>query len=104
MPKTNGFAVASLVLGLLGLVGIGAILAIVFGYHARSQIDASEGRQVGRGMAVAGICLGLLWFLLLGSAILALMVNPTIGAGIFVGFGCVLAAWALDDVANAVRA
>jgi hypothetical protein len=37
------------------------ILALVFGYVGKSQIDASGGRQTGRGMAVAGIVLGWVW-------------------------------------------
>lgn len=51
-------AVASMVLGILWIWGIGAILALVFGYLAKSQIDQSGGTQTGRGMAVAGIVLG----------------------------------------------
>jgi peptidoglycan/LPS O-acetylase OafA/YrhL len=62
-PTTNGFAVASLVLGIAGflLCFVGGILALVFGYKARREIDASGGRQTGRGMAVAGIVLGWVW-------------------------------------------
>jgi hypothetical protein len=56
--KTNGFAIASLVLGIVWIYGIGSILALVFGYQAKNQIDASGGRESGRGMAVAGIVLG----------------------------------------------
>jgi hypothetical protein len=57
--KTNGMAIASLVLGLLGwLYLIPAILALVFGLTAKKQIDASGGAQGGRGMAVAGVVLG----------------------------------------------
>lgn len=60
---TNGFAVAALVLGIVGgFACIAWILALVFGYIARNQIDASEGRQGGRGMAIAGIVLGWVWF------------------------------------------
>jgi hypothetical protein len=60
--STNGFAVAALVLGILGPVACVAwILALVFGYVGRNQIDASGGRQVGRGMATAGIVLGWVW-------------------------------------------
>lgn len=60
---TNGHAIAALVLGIGGFVicGIGAILALVFGYQAKREIDASGGAQKGRGMAVAGIVLGWLW-------------------------------------------
>lgn len=55
---TNGLAIASLVLGILWMWGIGSILAVIFGYTGRNQIDASAGRQTGRGLAVAGIVLG----------------------------------------------
>jgi hypothetical protein len=59
-PKTNGLAIASLVLGIaqIFICIIGGILALVFGYIARRQIDESGGTQGGRGMAVAGIILG----------------------------------------------
>jgi predicted acyltransferase len=58
--KTNGLAIASLVLGCVGFVFcfIPSILAIVFGYIAKSQIDQSGGTQQGRGLAIAGIVLG----------------------------------------------
>jgi hypothetical protein len=59
-PRTNGLAIASLVLGIaqIFLCIIGGILALVFGYIARRQIDESGGTQGGRGMAIAGIILG----------------------------------------------
>ena len=60
--RTNGYAIASLVLGILGITGpvflIGPILALVFGYSGKRQIDESAGRENGRGLAVAGIVLG----------------------------------------------
>jgi len=60
VPRTSGMAVASLVLGLLGLCGIGSLLAVIFGHQALSQIDASNGMVTGRGMAIAGLVLGYL--------------------------------------------
>ena len=57
-PTTNGYAIASLVLGILWIWWLGSILALAFGYSARRQIKASEGRQTGEGLAVAGIVLG----------------------------------------------
>jgi Domain of unknown function (DUF4190) len=69
---TNGLAVASMVCGILWLYWLGSILALVFGYVAKSQIDRSHGGQGGRGMATAGIVLGwvgvgfLVLFILLG--------------------------------------
>ena len=55
---TNGLAIASMVLGILWIYWIGSVLALVFGYIAKGQIDKSAGRQSGRGMAIAGIVLG----------------------------------------------
>ena len=56
--RTNGLAIASMVLGILWLYWIGSILALVFGYVSKKQIDESGGMEGGRGMAVAGIVLG----------------------------------------------
>ena len=53
---TNGLAIASMVLGILWIYWIGSILALVFGYVARSQIR--ERHEGGDGMAIAGIVLG----------------------------------------------
>jgi len=55
---TNGLAIASLVLGIVWLWGVGSILALVLGYTARNQIRDTGGRQGGNGMAIAGIVLG----------------------------------------------
>jgi type II secretory pathway pseudopilin PulG len=61
--STNGFAIASMVLGILWIYWIGSILALVFGYIAKKQIrdsfdpEWSDG-QKGRGIATAGIVLG----------------------------------------------
>ena len=60
-PKTNGFAIASLILGIIPCTGITSILAIVFGFIARNQIEQSGGTQQGSGMALAGIILGFVW-------------------------------------------
>jgi Domain of unknown function (DUF4190) len=55
-PRTNGLAIASFVCSLLfWLYGIGAILGLVFGFIARSQIKRSGGSQQGGGLALAGI-------------------------------------------------
>jgi hypothetical protein len=56
---TNGFAVASLVLSLVWVGGVGAILGIIFGVHAHNQIRLYEGKQAGWGMATAGIVIGI---------------------------------------------
>ena len=60
-PGSSGKATAALVLGILGLVFcplICSVLALVFGYQGRREIDASGGQMSGRGSATAGIVLG----------------------------------------------
>ena len=74
--KTSGLAVASLVLGILWLYWVGSVLAVVFGYMAKQQIDQSHGAQTGRGMAIAGIVLGWIGLGLLVIAIIAVAANP----------------------------
>ena len=67
----NGFAIASLVLGITWVWWIGSLLAVIFGWIARRQIDESNGWERGRGMATAGLVLGLVWLALLALAIVA---------------------------------
>lgn len=76
-PRTNGLAIASLVLGIVWIYGIGAILALVFGYMAKSQIDQSGGREGGRGLAIAGIVLGWVGLAGIVLAILVLAIAST---------------------------
>ena len=53
---TNGLAIASLVLGAVGLVacGITAIPGLILGIIAINQINNSPVRQEGKGLAIAG--------------------------------------------------
>jgi hypothetical protein len=74
--RTNGLAIASMVLGILWFYWVGSVLALVFGYVAKGQIDASRGTQGGRGMATAGIVLG--W---IGVAVFALLLLAGISVG-----------------------
>jgi hypothetical protein len=67
----NGLAIASMVLGIVWLYGVGSILALVFGYQARKQINRSA--QRGAGMATAGIVLG--WVGLVGVAFIIFFVT-----------------------------
>jgi hypothetical protein len=55
-----------LVLGILWLLGLGSILAVIFGFVARQQIRARG--QRGNGLSIAGIVLGFVGiaFLVLG--------------------------------------
>jgi hypothetical protein len=62
--KTSGAAIASLVLGLLGLVPfVGfplGIVAVVLGASSGGRIKNSRGTLGGEGMATAGLILGIL--------------------------------------------
>lgn len=60
--QTNGLAVASLIFGLLGFI---PVLGLIFGLNALRQINNNPGKYTGRGMAVAGIILSILWIVLL---------------------------------------
>lgn len=71
--KNSGIAIASMVLGIVGIIFafaipfvglICAILALVLGIVGRSQITNSNGQIAGGGMAVAGIVLGAVVLLL----------------------------------------
>jgi uncharacterized membrane protein len=66
-------ALASLLFGVFGcaLCGVGALLGSVFGFVALSQINKSGGQQSGRGMAIAGIVIGLIMFIVFVFAVLA---------------------------------
>ncbi len=60
--RTNQKATWALILGILGPLCCGiftAIPALILGIMARKEIDASGGSQSGRGMAIAGIVLGI---------------------------------------------
>jgi ABC-type phosphate transport system permease subunit len=68
-------AIASLVMGLVWIYWIGSVLALVFGYVARNQIDREHGRLGGRGMATAGIVLGWVEIGILVPVIIALVLS-----------------------------
>ena len=78
---TNGYAIASMVLGILWVWWLGSVLALVFGYVAKNQIDRSNGMESGRGMAIAGIVLGWVGvgFLVLGIVAVAFGRHHTVG-------------------------
>ncbi len=71
--RNDGLAVASLVLGIVGLfMGLCSILALVFGYKARRRINTNPGLKQGRSQALAGIVLGWIgvaWMVVLCSVI-----------------------------------
>src|SRR6516165_12599321 len=60
--KTDGFAIASLLLGLFGITVIGAILGIIFGIVALRRVRRTG--QPGRGLAIAGLVLSAISLLI----------------------------------------
>ncbi|MEV7012205.1 DUF4190 domain-containing protein [Streptosporangium sp. NPDC051022] len=54
--NTSGLAVASLLLGIFWLCGLGSLLAVILGHIALSNIRT--GREKGHGMAVTGVVFG----------------------------------------------
>jgi hypothetical protein len=59
--KTNGLAIAAMILGILGFFtcGVTSVLALILGHVASGQIKRTG--ENGQGMALAGIILG--WIL-----------------------------------------
>jgi hypothetical protein len=74
-PRTNALAIASLVASIAGLFtcGIGNILGLIFGVVGLSQIKRTG--EGGRGLAIAGIVISVLTFVLLVVAFIIGTVN-----------------------------
>ncbi len=64
---TNGMAIASLVLGILGFFGVSAILALIFGCIGLSATKRTG--QRGRGLAISGLTLAGAWIALFATLI-----------------------------------
>ena len=84
--QTNNKAIISLILGIcswaLGLNIIGGIPAIILGHMAIREIDATNGAQQGRPLALVGLILGYaaVAVTLVGCLILALFIFGILGA------------------------
>ena len=76
----NGMSIASLVLSLVNvipcfwLVPIPALLGVIFGSVGRGQMKRS-GSDKGKGMAIAGITVGIVFLVLAAVLIAALIVD-----------------------------
>lgn len=62
--SNDAFAITSLVCGLVPCGFVTGIIAIIFGFLAKSRIKKSNGSLKGSGMATAGIVLGICWIVL----------------------------------------
>jgi hypothetical protein len=67
--RTNGFAIAALVFGIIG----GILLAVIFGIIALVQIPKKN--QKGKGMAIAGLVLAGVWTLAIAALIIAVVMT-----------------------------
>jgi hypothetical protein len=78
MRGANGFAIASLICGIASLCAglVTAILALIFGHIALTQINQSGGMEQGRGIAIAGLVMDYV-FLALGVLYLASLIGLT---------------------------
>lgn len=70
--KTSGLAIASLVLGVLGVLscGITALFGLVVGIIALVRINKSGSEQKGQGLAIAGVVVSAVFLLALPVALL----------------------------------
>ena len=88
-PRTDGMAIASMVLGIVTvplvffLIGfITGILAIVLGAVSRGRIGRSNGQLTGKGMALAGILVGAIAMVLYVVLLVIVFSDPEIRAEI----------------------
>jgi prepilin-type processing-associated H-X9-DG protein len=70
--KNSGLAIASVILGALGIVscGITAVVGLVLGIVALAQISRSEGRLKGQGLAIAGVIVSALFLFVMPALLL----------------------------------
>ena len=88
--QSSSDAVTALVLGILGLLMCGpftAIPAMIVGRKATREIDASQGRLEGRGLAQAGFVLGVIGTVLGGLALLFFVFLFLLGGVVSSSFG-----------------
>ena len=76
--RTNGLAIASLVLGILWLFWLGSLASLILGLVALKQIKSRN--EGGRGMAIAGVVLGILGLVFLVIGIIAAATNGSSGS------------------------
>jgi uncharacterized protein DUF4190 len=90
-PRTDGLAIGALVTGILSVICfwicLGLVLgpaAAIMGFIARQRISASGGTVGGGGLALAGLILGIVAFILSGAEViwwLVVTVNSASSSG-----------------------
>jgi hypothetical protein len=87
--RTSTLAIISLIGGITGwtiLPFLGAIVAVITGHMAHSEINKSGGMITGKGMATAGLILGYLAIVGGLCAICFFIILPLLGLGISLPF------------------
>ena len=82
--QSSTLAIISLIggiLGWVGVLGIGPLVAIICGHMAKSEISKAAGRITGGGMATAGLILGYLNLALSVVVLCVFIVLPLLGLG-----------------------
>ncbi|CAB4608029.1 unannotated protein [freshwater metagenome] len=81
-PKTDGLAIASLVVGIISLTCAGYLgivlgpMALIFATKARTRIERSGGWTKGAGLATAGIVLGVIGTIVSIAYLIFVLQNP----------------------------
>jgi hypothetical protein len=88
-PRTSTLAIISLIGGITGfsvLPFLGALVAVITGHMAQSEIKKSNGLVTGKGMATAGLIMGYL--VLAGGICIACLaiILPLMGIGLSIPF------------------
>jgi hypothetical protein len=97
VAPTSGMAIASFVLGIGGLTVLpllGSILAVLFGYLARSEIRQRRGELAGDGLALAGLIMG---WIAVGAAVAVFILAAL---GVSLGLCCLGPCGFLSATAN----
>jgi hypothetical protein len=80
-PPTSGKAIASLVLGIAGMLcGVTAIPGLILGGLALKDIRTSRGRLSGKGLAVAGIVISAIVLVLMALSIIMIIALTALGS------------------------
>jgi hypothetical protein len=74
--QINALAIASVAAAVLWFAGLGAVLALVFGYRARRQIRNAPDTQTGSRLAVAGIVLGWIGIAIVATGFVLIALHP----------------------------
>jgi hypothetical protein len=85
VQQTSTLAIVSLITGIatwIFLPIIGALIAVITGHMAKTQIRASAGRLTGSGLATAGLVLGYMQIILVVVPVCTIIILALLGPAI----------------------